>query len=149
MNSLHLSPPSLLAPKRLGHRALWLASAAWVIGSIAGATVAMANVPVGQWSSDLPASAAVTSPQAPLESEAPAAQVKSGCNCGVVEIIRKLEAAGTTPAAYEFTVRMRDGSTRVSSNASVAKWRVGDSIMLIGGDRSPAKALSSKAPVSL
>src|SRR5688572_6687951 len=30
--------------------------------------------------------------------------------CGFVESIRRVEAAGLVPAAYEFTVRMRDGS---------------------------------------
>ena len=37
------------------------------------------------------------------------------------------------PESYEFTVRLRDGSIRVSSDASRAKWRAGDNIMLIGG----------------
>ncbi len=55
MNSLTRSPKRLCAPKRSGYRALWLASATWLIGSIAGATVAMANVPIGQWSADLSA----------------------------------------------------------------------------------------------
>jgi hypothetical protein len=137
-----------LTPKRPGYRTLWLACAFWVIASVAGGTVAMANVPVGQWSSN--PFAAVTSPQSEaelqraFETEALTPRTRSGCQtCGVVENIRRLDATGST-AAYEFTVRMRDGSTRVSSDASVAKWRVGDSIMLIGGANP-----SSKNPVSL
>lgn len=53
--------------------------------------------------------------------------------CGFVESIRHVEAAGLVPAAYEFTVRMRDGSVRTSSDSSAAKWLVGDRIILVGG----------------
>lgn len=53
--------------------------------------------------------------------------------CGFVESIRHVEAAGLAPAAYEFTVRMRDGSLRTSSDSSAAKWLVGDRIILVGG----------------
>ncbi|MEJ6020665.1 hypothetical protein [Ramlibacter sp. PS4R-6] len=121
------------------------------MASIAGATVAMANVPVGQWSTDLSLSDEVTSPASPgkLErapgTEAPTSRSKARCRtCGVVESIRKVDAAGATPAVYEFTIRLRDGSARVSSVASVAKWRVGDPVMLIGGNEP-----SSNNPVSL
>jgi hypothetical protein len=51
----------------------------------------------------------------------------------VVQAIRRIAAAGDTPESYEFTVRLRDGSIRLSSDASRAKWRAGDNIMLIGG----------------
>jgi hypothetical protein len=78
MISLTRSPTRLTAPKRSGYRALWLACATWVIGSIAGATVAMANVPVGEWSPDM----------APFSTEALTPLLKSGCHtCEVVEII--------------------------------------------------------------
>jgi hypothetical protein len=43
------------------------------------------------------------------------------------------DAVGALPATYEFTVRLRDGSTRLSSDASQSNWRAGDAIMLIGG----------------
>jgi hypothetical protein len=56
--------------------------------------------------------------------------------CGIVETVRTLKVAGATPADYELTVRMRDGSRRTSSHSDSAGWRVGDSIMLIGGGRS-------------
>jgi hypothetical protein len=141
MNSLQPPTTSRFAPKHPGYRALWLAWVTWVVASVAGATVAIANVPVGQWSSDLSFSAEAASPQSPDELP----RFQSGCQtCGVVENIRKLDATGSTPAGYEFTVRLRDGSTRVSSDASVAKWRVGDPIMLIGGDKP-----SSNTPASL
>lgn len=55
--------------------------------------------------------------------------------CGIVVKVRTLPLAGTAPAAYELTVRFRDGSRRLSHHADDAAWRVGDSIMLMGGTR--------------
>lgn len=52
---------------------------------------------------------------------------------GVVEAIRRIEHGGLTPASFEFTVRMRDGSARISTTASAGNWRSGDRILLIGG----------------
>ena len=67
----------------------------------------------------------------------PAAAVAGGrtrcLGCGFVESIRHVEAAGLVPAAYEITVRMRDGSLRTSSASSAGKWLVGDRIILVGG----------------
>lgn len=60
---------------------------------------------------------------------------------GVVETIRRIEHGGLTPASFEFTVRMRDGSARISTAASAASWRSGDPILLIGG--------ASASPTSL
>jgi hypothetical protein len=54
--------------------------------------------------------------------------------CGVVENIRRIEATALVPVSYEFTVRLRDGSSRTSSNATATSWRVGDGIMLRGGE---------------
>lgn len=68
------------------------------------------------------------------------ARIRSRCQgCGVVESIRRVEPVGNEPAGYEFTIRLRDGSTRVTSDATPAQWRIGDSIMLIGGARIPAQ----------
>jgi hypothetical protein len=58
--------------------------------------------------------------------------------CGFVEAIRHVEAVGLVPAAYEFTVRMRDGSVRTSSDSGAAKWLVGDRIILVGGPQATA-----------
>jgi hypothetical protein len=58
--------------------------------------------------------------------------------CGFVEAIRHVQAAGLVPAAYEFTVRMRDGSVRTSSDSGAAKWLVGDRIILVGGPQATA-----------
>lgn len=57
--------------------------------------------------------------------------------CGIVETIRQLDAVGDLPGAYEFTLRLRDGTTRTSSAASLGKWRTGDHVMVIGGARTP------------
>lgn len=104
-------------PKRAAGRPLWWATLAWISACIAYSTVAFANLPMASWLPD--------APQIVETRVAPAV-------LGVVEMIRKFEAVGALPAGYEFTVRLRDGSTRVSSDASAARWRVGDSIMLIG-----------------
>ena len=62
------------------------------------------------------------------------ARLRGTCDsCGVVQAIRRVEHGGILPASFEFTVRMRDGSMRTSSDASAANWRVGERIMLIGG----------------
>lgn len=61
---------------------------------------------------------------------------RSRCvGCGVVEDIQPLEAAADRPAQFRFTVRMRDGSVRVSRSIGRAQWVVGDRIMLMGGAR--------------
>lgn len=52
--------------------------------------------------------------------------------CGVVESIHRSEPSGITPVSYEFTVRLRDRTTRVSSVAGPGHWQVGDRIQLIG-----------------
>ena len=54
--------------------------------------------------------------------------------CGVVESIRRIQPVGDVPGFYEFTVRLRDGTTRTSNDANASKWRPGDRVMLIGGD---------------
>lgn len=48
--------------------------------------------------------------------------------CGVVVGIRELQ-----PSGFEFTVRLRDGSMRISTAASRGTWHIGDAIMLMGG----------------
>jgi hypothetical protein len=108
-------------------------------------TVSMANVPVARWlDSSLEYAQQLATLEAvgeaaeaavlPAGESAVQARARTRCEaCGVVEAIRRMEPVGNLPAAYEFTVRLRDGSTRLSSNASQAKWRAGDAIMLIGG----------------
>jgi hypothetical protein len=61
-----------------------------------------------------------------------------------VENIRKFDASPGTAGGYEFTVRLRDGSTLLTTEPYASNWHVGDSIMLIGGaDASPPMARSA------
>lgn len=48
--------------------------------------------------------------------------------CGVVVGIRDSQ-----PSGFEFTVRLRDGSMRLSTAASRGTWHIGDAVMLMGG----------------
>ena len=105
-------------------------------------TVAMANVPVTGWLDGMPQRAhrllGAYEP-APEAQALPARREikthrRTRCEgCGVVQAIQHIDALGDTPESYEFTVRLHDGSTRVSTEASQAKWRAGDNIILIGG----------------
>jgi hypothetical protein len=52
--------------------------------------------------------------------------------CGQVQTIRRTDPASGLPV-YEFTVRMRDGSTRDSSQATRGRWIEGDRVIVIGG----------------
>jgi hypothetical protein len=71
-------------------------------------------------------------------------QNRAWCHeCGVVESMRQIAgsggASGSTIAAsaitaktYEITVRFRDGSTTVFSEASPRAWRLGSGVIVIG-----------------
>jgi hypothetical protein len=97
-------------------------------------TMALVNVPSASWEQDASLPEPTPAVAAPIRESGKAAKARAVCaNCGVVETIRRLEPVGDLPAGYEFTVRMRDGSARVSSIASSNKWQIGDTIMLIGG----------------
>jgi hypothetical protein len=85
------------------------------------------------------AAAAALSPASASASASAQDKGRRRCDtCGTVEAIRRVEAAGDLPQAYEFTVRLRDGSSRVSRADSASNWRAGDRVMLIGGARSSA-----------
>jgi hypothetical protein len=51
--------------------------------------------------------------------------------CGVIQAIRRIDAAGGQPPTYEITIRLHDGSTRTNTNATPGSWRAGDRILLI------------------
>lgn len=53
--------------------------------------------------------------------------------CGVIESLRQVATAGNSPAIYEVTVRMGDGSTHTRRDASPPNWRAGERIILIAG----------------
>jgi len=103
-----------------------------IAAALAFCSVATASVP-DAWLRDAqepPAEPAAV--PAAAEDAAPRARARCA-TCGVVEAIRRIEHGGGVPATFEFTVRLRDGSTRTSNTASAAGWRSGDRIMLIGG----------------
>lgn len=58
-------------------------------------------------------------------------------SCGSVESIRHTDPATGLPI-YEFTVRMRDGSARESSESKPGRWRAGEQVLLIGGEKARA-----------
>lgn len=96
---------------------------------------ALATVPRLAWA-DAPLSSAPAAAALPSVPGASPARARVRCTtCGVVEAIRRIEPVGTQPGAYEFTVRLRDGSARVSTEVgtSPGPWLVGDPIMLIAG----------------
>jgi hypothetical protein len=71
----------------------------------------------------------------PLPAEVVPEPPRSRCpGCGVVAAIRPLSALAGVPAGFEFTVRLRDGTLRTSTTPGQGSWRVGDGIILIGGD---------------
>ena len=115
---------------------LWRTTLGWFFASVACVTVAAAGIPQVGWASDLanPAPVAHVVPAAHTIGTDPRSATRCQA-CGVVESVRTVKVAGTTPADYELTVRMRDGSRRTSSHSDSAGWRVGDSIMLIGGGK--------------
>lgn len=104
-----------------------------VAAALVFCSVATASVP-DTWlrgTQEQPLQSAMLSPAA-AGAVAPRARFRC-TTCGVVEAIRRIEPDGSTPASFEFTVRLRDGSIRTSISASAANWRSGDQIMLIGG----------------
>ena len=138
MNFALPSPCTALAPRRLV-QPLWTAALGWLMACAATVAVAGAGMPGTEWTGDPAAPAPVARLLPTMDVPVLKSRASGRCqSCGVVEIVRKLEATGVAPAAYELTVRLRDGSRRLSNQALNTGWRVGDSIMLIGGQRQPA-----------
>lgn len=122
----------------------------WIGGVALCVLAAVASLPRLAWANALPSAlnAAAMAKAAPELARVPAQPPARGrvrcTTCGVVEAIRRIEPSGTQPAAYEFTVRLRDGSARVSTvEGSAGPWMVGDVIMLIGGDQPSSKTSTS------
>lgn len=64
------------------------------------------------------------------------APLRTRCEtCGTIESIRFGDTAGAAPAFYEFTVRLPDGSLRRSRDPQPGRWKVGDQMQLLGGER--------------
>jgi hypothetical protein len=109
---------------------------AFLVAIVVFSTVSMANVTVSRWMDGSPEQVQMLPPPVAGAAEpAVKTRARKRCEaaCGVVEAIRQIDPVGVLPASYEFTVRLRDGSTRLSSAATQGKWRAGDAIMLIGG----------------
>jgi hypothetical protein len=80
-----------------------------------------------------PPEAAALAPAA-IATPAEKPRVRRRCStCGHLLAIRHIEATKTTPASFEFSIRMSDGSLRTSSAADAGSWKAGDRILLIGG----------------
>ncbi|MDB5955528.1 hypothetical protein [Ramlibacter sp.] len=142
---------SALQPRRpnLAHKRfvqpLWLAGLGWFIACAAFVAVAGASLPRAGWAGDIVTPAPMTRLSAAAGSTRTAGlaateglnpRLTARCRtCGIVETVRAFRAAGAAPAGYELTVRLHDGSRQISSQSDSARWRVGDSIMLIGGAR--------------
>jgi hypothetical protein len=128
--------------------------AALLVSGIALASLAMS--PQGFGGVFMPAaSPEAVSAQAVAPAEPAARASASRCaECGVIESSRRIEAAGdfagaVAPgraaaasrdeieprpgASYAITIRLRDGSLRVITDAHPAKWRPGERVTLIGG----------------
>lgn len=112
----------------------WPATLAWM-GVIALCLAGLAAWAPSAWSSQADEVGALAIPAPALRSAAPATARARCSGCGVVETVRRIEPVGTQAPEYEFTVRLRDGSARVSrvDEATAAAWSVGDRIMLVGG----------------
>ena len=115
-----------------GIRALPYASFTLVIAVVATCGVGISNMPTSSANAANAPSVELAGP--PAAAAVPrAAAVGAVAVRGVVESIRPLELVADRPAQFEFTVRLRDGSTRVSRTVGRAKWHSGDRIFLMGG----------------
>jgi hypothetical protein len=113
------------------------------IAAILFSTLAIAHVPITRWfQSTFGADAAVAQESAAeasaaLQDDLPvpaAAPATARCeDCGIIQSVRTVAAAGKSPAIYEVTVRMGNGTTHVLSDEHPANWHRGERIKLIGG----------------
>ena len=97
--------------------------------ALLAAAVAWAALPAQAPESFEPAAAPSA---AEVDDDRPA--TKARCDeCGEIASVRHVASAGNLPSTYEITVRMRDGSVRVTSDPTPADWRTGDRIKYIDG----------------
>lgn len=120
----------------------WPAAAIAFPAAILFGIAAMVYLPAGalrDWVVPVPPAALSQGLPPPGAASAGAlARPRADCaTCGVVEHIRSVEGPNGA-ATFEFTVRLRDGSARMSQVDSAGSWRPGDRIMLIGGAVVPA-----------
>jgi hypothetical protein len=106
------------------------------------ATCALAGVP-GGWLVAADDAAGSPSPVAMQETQAiepdpvEAAgdkKARARCaSCSTVVAIRRIEAEGGQPEAFDFTVRLPDGTLRTRRTDTAGNWRTGERIILLGG----------------
>ncbi len=107
----------------LSARAWWCTT----LFACVSATVLMAFGPTDDQSS--PPAEVVAAAQATVQ----APQKPSVISHGIVEAIRELPAeAGSGERQFEMTIRMRDGTQRISNEKGSARWQAGDRVQLIG-----------------
>ena len=125
-------------------------AAALLVSGIAIASVAVSAQGFGAVFASVAPLAAVAAPASP----APGAGAYRCAECGVIESMRKIEIPdeliqihapgriaalnrgendGTSLGRYAITIRLKDGSTRVITDAHPARWRPGERVSLIGG----------------
>lgn len=117
-----------------------------LVGAVAGILLSfglLALLPVGSWIERVGTAAGTASgavnardvrepPQVAAPAAAAAVRTRAKCEgCGVVESVREIVSDGQSPAVFELTVRLRDGSTRVTSVSNPAQWRPGERTILI------------------
>ena len=66
--------------------------------------------------------------------------------CGFMQTIKRSDPATGEPI-YEFSVRMRDGSTRASTGVTRGRWLEGERVILIGG--AAARAIEEEKNTAL
>jgi hypothetical protein len=99
---------------------------------VVGATFCVAAAGLALWPEPEPAAEEVD-----MQFRAPS-RLRLRCDtCGVIESIRHTAATGGVLASYEFSVRLRDGTLRHSSDPQAGQWQVGDRMQLISGTLAP------------
>ena len=106
------------------------------IAAILFSTAAATSAPLLDWLHKSSAAAPDNDAQAAVSGLPDAGELRPAAKCaecGVVESTRRVAQDGGLPALHEITVRLRDGSIRVSSQVNPAQWRIGERIILIDG----------------
>lgn len=129
-----------------------------LVGGIAA--ILVSSIAIGSLAISAPGFNGVYAPDEPAEAAAappiaaPGARAYRCAECGVIESTREIEAPdektgvnvpariaagnrgeteGKPVRNYEITIRLRDGSMRVITDANPARWRPGERVKLIGG----------------
>lgn len=126
---------------------VWIAAISLIVFCGAGVAALMGWIPVSLGKPEAPLVTKIEQPAAPVVAAAHCTE------CGVVHSVRKVQAkrkgagpgaagalAGNeiskpaTPAnAYEITVDLDDGTSRVITEASAPSWRNGDKVRIVNG----------------